>query len=69
MKLISGIARASLSIRTKHEQFCKPLGIEGVTVGALGLVIGALARAFCRGGLLVLVELRDAAFPINRTRG
>jgi hypothetical protein len=57
------------SIRTNQERNCKPLGIEGLTGGALGLVIGALARAFCLGGLVVLVELRHAAFPINCTRG
>ncbi len=62
-------SRFPRSIRTNHEQNCKPLGIVGLTVGALALVIGALAGAFCLGGLVVLVELRDAAFPINRTRG
>jgi hypothetical protein len=29
----------------------------------------AQAGAFCLRGLVVLVELRDAAFPINRPRG
>ena len=57
------------STRTKHEHNCKPLGIEGWAVEALGLVKGTLAGAFCLGGLVVLVELRDAAFPINRPRG
>ena len=46
-------SRFPRSIRTNHEQNCKALEIEGLTVGALGLVIGALAEAFCLGGLVV----------------